>query len=375
MARERNAFKAGLFIICSIVAIIAIILGIKGAGRVIEPLTNRQVQFTLKDDLAGLRRGDDVRLGGYRVGIIKNIEVVDVKDAEPYILVTFSLPDRYHLHDDSEVVVQSSLTGNPSLNIERVGGGAELAVAKGQTSAFNSLLSTLGDAAPEIKAVVTAVRTETIPRANTLLTHVDSKIDPVTDHVVAVSTHADQTLVQARDLLGDTKPDIRGTLKNLNGVTGTLKDKLPALIDKVHETIENTKGTLLDVKQIAANGKDISVAARSVLVGNRGKIESIISGLKTTSDNLKGASAEVRRSPWRLLYKPEPSEMANLNIYDSARQFAEGASDLSDAASSLRDALNDPQTDKATLQKLVQKLDDSFTGFHAVENKLWTTVK
>ena len=72
-------------------------------------------------------------------------------------------------------------------------------------------------------------------------------------------------------------------------------------------------------------GEDSEVHA--VVIGNRGKLEGIISSLKATGDNLKAASEEIRRSPWRLLYKPSDTEMANLNVYDSARAFSDGAFD------------------------------------------------
>jgi hypothetical protein len=83
----------------------------------------------------------------------------------------------------------------------------------------------------------------------------------------------------------------------------------------------------------------------------------------------------VRRSPWRLLYKPAPGEMANLNLYDAARQFAEGAGDLNDAAVSLRDVLKDPDAKPEHVQKLMDRLDASFSEFQTVEQKLWTSVK
>ena len=94
-----------------------------------------------------------------------------------------------------------------------------------------------------------------------------------------------------------------------------------------------------------------------------------------TSDNLKATIAEVRLSPWRLLYKPGPGEMANLNLYESARQFSEGANSLDDAAAALRDAMHDPNVDKAQLQKLLEHLDETFKNFHVAEDKLRTAVQ
>lgn len=101
----------------------------------------------------------------------------------------------------------------------------------------------------------------------------------------------------------------------------------------------------------------------------------MIESLKATSDNLKYASVEIRHSPWRLLYQPKPDEVANLNIYDSVRQFAEGADSLDDAAAALRDALKDPNADPAQVKRLMQHLDDSFAKFQGVQQKLWKDVR
>jgi hypothetical protein len=76
-----------------------------------------------------------------------------------------------------------------------------------------------------------------------------------------------------------------------------------------------------------------------------------------------------------LLYKPSAGEMANLNLYDAARQFSDGAGDLSDAAVALRDALKSGTAGEEQIQKLVEKLDKSFTNFNAVEQDLWKKVK
>src|SRR3954454_2459477 len=100
MANERNAFKAGLFIVVSIVLIIAVIVAIKGLGRFIEPNQVREATFTLADDVSGLRVGDDVRVGGLKVGIVRaiNIENGDEK-SPPRIVLSFHIPQRLVLRE------------------------------------------------------------------------------------------------------------------------------------------------------------------------------------------------------------------------------------------------------------------------------------
>src|SRR3954469_25931494 len=75
MTKERNNLKAGIFILASIVMIVTVILSIKGIGRIFSPDQERTVSFRLSDDLGGLRVGDEVRLGGFKVGVVKDIDV------------------------------------------------------------------------------------------------------------------------------------------------------------------------------------------------------------------------------------------------------------------------------------------------------------
>src|SRR5215212_2111284 len=127
MNKERNALKAGLFIVVTVVLIFVIVVSIKGGARFAEPRQERAVAFKLTDDIGGLRPGDEVRVGGHKAGTIKDIEVVGIDTPEPRLLVTFSLPVRYKLHADARVGVQTTLTGTSVLNIETLGAGALLA--------------------------------------------------------------------------------------------------------------------------------------------------------------------------------------------------------------------------------------------------------
>jgi hypothetical protein len=130
-----------------------------------------------------------------------------------------------------------------------------------------------------------------------------------------------------------------------------------------------------DIQKTVANTKDLSGSLKGVVGGNESKLQGIIDSLKLTGENLKATSAEVRRSPWRLLYKPGPNEVANLTLYDSARQFADGANELNDAASSLRDALKTGTASPPEVKAMVDRLERSFDRFREVEGKLWSEVK
>jgi hypothetical protein len=48
---------------------------------------------------------------------------------------------------------------------------------------------------------------------------------------------------------------------------------------------------------------------------------------------------------------------------------------MNDAATSLRDATRDPSADPQHVRKLLDQLNQSFTNFQQVEQKLWDAVK
>jgi ABC-type transporter Mla subunit MlaD len=403
MSKSRNALRAGIFILASVGVIVAIIIGISGIENFTARWKTHTVRFKLSDDIGGLAEGDEVRLGGYKVGVVRDIDVTELeaieRGEEPAIIVEFTIPDRYVLRDNAQIGIQETVTGTTWLNISSLGSGNALPEGTplaGGPSTTTRLLRQLEKITPEINGLVVDVRTQTVPRVNAtvdkagetavamtdLVKRIREHVDPMVVKYHAAADRASEMFVQVRDLLGDTKGDIRGTLANLNTATTDVKDKLPGILDKLDASLGSGKqvvdkaiAVLSDLGPAMQNTRDITGSARSLLTGNRSKIEDMVTSLKETGDNLKAASAEIRRSPWRLLYKPRPNEMANLNVYDAARQFADGANDLNDAAGALRDALNTHDLDEEQLKQLLENLDATFQNFDQVEEDLWKRVR
>src|SRR4051794_2440559 len=99
MKKDRNALKSGIFIVLTIAAFIAVVIAIKGIETWSMPKELRAVSFSLQDDVGGLQVGDDVRLGGYKVGTVKEILIVGAAEEpskeQPRVRVIFSFPKRY----------------------------------------------------------------------------------------------------------------------------------------------------------------------------------------------------------------------------------------------------------------------------------------
>jgi ABC-type transporter Mla subunit MlaD len=418
MKEQRNAIRAGLFMLLSIAMVIAIVIGIAGAERFTQTWSDRQAMFSLDDDIGGLAVGDDVRIGGFKVGVVRAIDLTGIEnptpDHPPAIYVTFSMPTRYVLRIGTHLAVQGTLTGQSWLNIDSLGTGAVLASSmpiQGQPSTTTVLTRAIGDAMPQVKSILSDLHTSTIPRinatadsatalltearqttiprvntaadsANALLTDVRGRVEGVVARYDHVADSAAGAMDSVHDMLGPSASDFRGAVADLHEITSSVKTRAPQLMDsatamvkRIDDAVAGAHQTLADLSTTAANARDATGDLKSILAGNRAKIDAMVVALKTTGDNLKNASAEIERSPWRLLYKPGPDEMANLNLFDAAREFAAGAADLNNSAIQLRDAVNDPKSNPDDIKKLLTGLDESFAKFQAVQTKLEQTVK
>ena len=380
MPDEKNALKAGLFIVVAVALIAVVWVLIKGLGTFTEDQQENTVAFTLKDDIGGLKSGGEVRVGGYKVGVVTDIKLhraADKPDEEPMVYVEIKVPQKVDVRKDAVVLVQSTVTGQAWVNFTKLGSGAKLKPGElidGTTGGISALISEISDLTPQIKKTL-ADASQTIAELKKVGATVNAKLGPLADT-------AEGALAQARDAIQENRPDVKEALASAKDVLNTGREKLPKLIDDADNLFKQAKQAVakadkaLDVAQEAlADAKDVTGTARSLVVENKGRIQHVIDGLKETSDNLQAASASIRHSPWRLLYKPSNAEQGNLDLFDTARQFADGAGSLNDTATALRDAMNDPAADKAKIRRLLDKLDNQFGQFKQVESALFEKVK
>src|SRR5437667_7593132 len=170
--KQRNALKAGLFMIISIALILFVVVSIKGVGRLTDPTDIRTVRFKLTDNIGGLRVGDDVRVGGMKVGVVKDIDLEHAADGNESILVWFTLPRRIGLHENAHLAIESALTGSSDLNIDDLGSGPLLALGQpltGSPGAMASFLASAKEAGPNISGLIKDVRSITVPKVNNAL--------------------------------------------------------------------------------------------------------------------------------------------------------------------------------------------------------------
>ncbi len=388
--KQRDAFRAGVFMLLSIMLILVLIVAIKGFARVFEPVQVRAARFSLRDDLGGLQVGDNLRVAGFTVGEIQSIRLItNVK--KPFVRVTFTMPKKYTLRTGAQVVIGGTITGTSWLNFESLGSGKPLPpdyVLTGRPSGISHALATVASLAPQIKAMVTQVRTTTVPLINADLTKLGATADSIRTAATSASgvlesvhgeikpvvakydAAADKTayaMDQAGKLLHSGR---KGAVVNINALTADIKKAIPALLAKAQSDLNQVHATF-------TNSTALTQQAKSLLTQNQDRINSIIRALHGASVNLKTFAVEIRHSPWRLLYKPSKKDINNVEIYDAVREFDQAARHLQHAADVLKASAVNPQTpaQQAQLHQLMRKLNTTFNQFQQVETKFWKAVK
>ena len=94
------------------------------------------------------------------------------------------------------------------------------------------------------------------------------------------------------------------------------------------------------------------------------------------STQLKLALIEIRRSPWKLLYRPTSEELSHELLYEATRSFAVAAGDLKAASESVKrvmenhsDLIVNPDN-KAAFERLTKHLIDSMERYEKAQQEM-----
>ncbi|MEM6561792.1 MAG: MlaD family protein [Planctomycetota bacterium] len=412
---DKNAIIAGGFILLSIALLVSVIVGVRGAQGLMAESREYAVVFDISDDVGGLKPGSDVRVGGLRLGTVTSITFTTDEVDTPVILARFTLPADVPLGQGADVGIQATVTGVSWLNVAGLGDAQQLLgptdFVDGTPNTLTQLLASLNELAPEMTGTVRDIREVTVPKVNdsvdafgALAARVDAEIaTPIANAAASTERLTDtlnarlpqsldkvdrftdaggDVLEETAGILGDGGTgDIRSTLSNIADVTGTAKDRLPGAFDRIETLIDDTtarvkqaESVLDEVQVLASDAKGAAGTARALLADNRPRIDAILGNVRDATATLELASGEIRRSPWRLLYRPDKSQSEQLDLYDTARRFAEGASDLNAAAEALRTTANDPNADPERVEALLAEIEAKFTEFRTVERDLYEKI-
>lgn len=420
--QSRSNLKAGIFVCVGILLAFTVVAILGDVGRFLRPRAEYTLRFDLDAGVDGLVPGSVVKVGGLDSGRV--VSVQPQRDGKELLgaLVQIELDGGFALFDNARVTrTQTLLGGNAAVSFSDLGSaeGGTL-VPKGGTLDVHSVG---GGALRTLVGEANAERIgEIIENLNVTLASIKqdyaSTISPALQRV-------DQITADARDVVASLKSDYGGWRERVSSTLGNVdvaSQKLPPLLDDGKTLVADLRGatekvsSLLDANRPAIDEMVVNLRAASgdvkaivervrtqmldrvdgILVqANRGiesyiavadrlraeidtlapPLETALADARLTAQQLKLASIEVRRSPWRLLYRPSEKELENEMLYDAARSFALAAGDLQSTAETVDRVLTKNaellRADPAMADRLRNLLTGSLERYEQVQKQLF----
>jgi ABC-type transporter Mla subunit MlaD len=235
-------------------------------------------------------------------------------------------------------------------------------------SRFSHTIDNLSKASDDAVLILASIRTEVDP----------TKVTTAMGRIKATLANTETMTASLKSMSGlldaYTKKEVKLILDNMTTITSDaktyMKKDVGALLASVRKISTN-------VLEMSGNLNVSSQTVRELLTVNYDSFSEIVDNMVLVSANLQAAGAEIRRNPWRLLYKPDKAESDLVNLYDAARAFQEGAVQVDNAVNKLKrtkDMKSDDPEAVKRIQHVREELLKSVAKFRKVEDILWKEV-
>lgn len=371
--RSRLFIASVLLILGALVGLIALVL----FSNVRRGRASALVEAEFPD-VEGLERGSPVYIYGVRAGEVASVRIAPPSDGERALVrVAMRIPaeSARWLKRDAPVKIRKTAGGALAVWISE-GEGPLLRDGERLRGTVSADLNAVADRAGElvskaeklvgeVSAVIGEIRKEgsltgALSNLNALLTELRDEVGPLRVRVREI-------LDETRAMLEENRLDVRHTVANLKETSALAK----TFVEQLESTPERLHRSLAEVEGAAA-------AVESLLAENRSHIDTILEDLRTASTNAAALSAEMKRRPWRLFYRPSASEIRAMDLYDAAWAYNLGATELERTVRGLSDQLTRAARDGKQLESLKEaeaQVRQSLRRYREAEETFWEKLR
>lgn len=394
-----NNVRAGAFVLIAIALAFASILALSTLTQRLKRQETYTVRFPLALGASGVEVGSLVMVGGRSVGTVEEVILRTQKEGDipPSVDCVVQVDAAIKFYGSPVAYLERPLLGaGATLNFSSVGDAASqpplppdsvmrgdiaapsfLAQAgygeeqKGQLQAIlkrgEEIAANISDAAREIREHITpdarAVIADIRERSPRWLDRVDSitaNADEFGKRLPGIGEDAREIAAKIRATIDENRERFDRIIANVDSATRHFDDDTLPLID----------GLMREGRVTVAEARTAVDRVNSFIVEEEPGLRKSLANARLASDQLRLTLAEVRRSPWRLLYRPDAKEMEFELLYDSARTYADAVSDLRAASDSLRAAQAAPNApDAAQIRLLLENVEKSFDTYRKAESR------
>jgi ABC-type transporter Mla subunit MlaD len=367
----RNEIIVGSFI-CLGIGLFVLLLFLMGTlDPLIERTENVEADF---ENVQGLQEGDPVFLFGMKAGKVNSVTLLPRREGErAAIRVGFTLPARYrpYLRTGSTTKIDKTLTGNISMVIED--GDGEVLAADGRLRGLPSAdFAAVTQKAREVlqegeRVVITLSRiVGDLERSGALAAGVED-LAGITREVRRDLGPVREKLVEGIDLFRSILEENRFDLRHAVSRLRETSDLARSFSDRLQPIPDMLGASLGELERAGAT-------VASAVAENRPHLDTIIEDLRATATNAANLSAEVKRRPWQLLYRPGASERAALELYDAAWAYNLGATELNRSVRLLASCMEN-ERDPEKLRLAYEQLHASLFRQQQAEDVFWSRLR
>ncbi|MFA5074402.1 MAG: MlaD family protein [Nitrospirota bacterium] len=266
MEYRRDEIRAGIFLLISFSILVVMVFAVSDIQSLFKKKKDIRVLFQYSD---GIEMDAPVRFSGVKIGRIKNIRVAP------------ELGDRAEL----------------TLSIYRD------TVIKTDTKASIRTLGLVGGKYVELTGG--SPQAKPLPPDAVLVGEESMKLEDITKIAVDVIARLNKIAENLDRVLGDPAiaRSLRTTIQNLHETTDNIK-VMTSSKEEVARGMKMLPDILKKLDESSNNLKAITERTDKLIGDNRKNIDLMIEGFTDMSKNLKEASEDVKRHPWKLLRKP-----------------------------------------------------------------------
>ncbi|MDP6634671.1 MAG: MlaD family protein [Phycisphaerae bacterium] len=416
MARKQHSeLMAGIFTIFATALLVGVVFWLGGLD-IFQPAASKAWFFVKFDrGLQGLQPGAQVKITDVEVGKISVVELDRDAGGTYYLVELFDA--RTKIYSNARASVSAALVGGgATLQILHCGGGDKAKLADRNNPAkielgmldkaktvvdkidkkFDSIGKQVTDLLKDISDQMNQAEPNsamhklhaTMDVLEATLASVRKELDAGNKLAVIAKIH--QTIGSLQRIASDAEPKVSSMLTTMDKMVKATEPKVAKLLTGAGDLVDNlnklTKEDITKILKLIHTASEhvvkiggdfakLSGGVGAMMSVNRENIDEMIDNMGQVASNLKSASKEIRRNPWRLLYRPKKEEERSRNIHDAARSFSDGASQLDQALAKLKGlAAAHPDgipADDPQLKNIAEQIKNTFEKFTDAEKALW----
>ena len=311
MKYDRNEIVAGIFVLVSIFLLLGLIFN---AGDFKESLKPKKEIIAEFSNARGIKTNSPIYYAGVKSGKVTAMRV-DEKDK---VYITMQMDEGVSVRKNSLIKIGASIMGEAYIDI--IPGMGEIVqsgeIVRGDDTGI----------AQQIEDVVNTL--QDLIKSKQITSSLDN-LDRTLKNVADVS----ETVANDKDKIATIITNVNISMENIKDVSQTLNRDIEKITGKMDIVLSNIaemtdEEQIEKIDEITDNVVDITNNVEKILVENRKSINDITTNIESITDNLYILSADLKRNPWKVIWKSREQDIEKYALQDAIVRLREAEKNL-----------------------------------------------